>query len=106
MLLLITAPRGWGAVRTARRHYASTRAWLQHSRASTALADMLIRPYSAAELRVHACGPFILHHYEQMARAAEQEQARLTGARAAPTCSPRRWPAPPPSAPSPSWARF
>ncbi|MFJ3794555.1 ABC transporter ATP-binding protein [Kitasatospora sp. NPDC090091] len=82
MLLLITAPRGWSAVRTARRRYASTRAWLQHSRASTALADMLIRPNSAAELRVHASGPFILHHYEQMARAAEREQARLTGARA------------------------
>ncbi|MEV7925997.1 ABC transporter ATP-binding protein [Kitasatospora sp. NPDC088779] len=82
MLLLIAAPRGWGAVRTARRHYASTRAWLQHNRASTLLADMLVRPYSAAELRVHAAGPFILHHYEQMARAAEKEQARLAGARA------------------------
>ncbi|MER7672398.1 ABC transporter ATP-binding protein [Kitasatospora sp. NPDC096128] len=82
MLVLIAAPRGWGAVRTARRHYASTRAWIQHNRASTLLADMLIRPYSAAEQRVHAAGPFILHHYEQMARAAEQEQARLAGAKA------------------------
>ncbi|MCC9309155.1 ABC transporter ATP-binding protein/permease [Kitasatospora sp. RB6PN24] len=82
MLLLICAPRGWGAVRTARRRYASTRAWLQHSRASTALADMLIHPWSAAELRVHAAGAFILHHYEQMSLAAEQEQARLAGAKA------------------------
>ncbi|MGW2539688.1 ABC transporter ATP-binding protein [Kitasatospora sp. NPDC001574] len=82
MLVLITAPRGWGAVLTARRQYASTRAWLQHSRASSALADMMIRPYSAAEQRVHASGPFLLHHYEQMAESAEQEQARLAGARA------------------------
>ncbi|MFD9591166.1 ATP-binding cassette domain-containing protein [Kitasatospora sp. NPDC059973] len=82
MLVLITAPRGWGAVLTARRQYASTRAWLQHSRASSALADMMIRPYSAAEQRVHASGPFLLHHYEQMAASAEREQARLAGARA------------------------
>ncbi|MEU4586591.1 ABC transporter ATP-binding protein [Kitasatospora aureofaciens] len=82
MLLLIAAPRGWGAVRTARRRYASTRAMIQHSRASTLLADMLIRPWSAAELRVHGCGPFLLGHYEHMARAAEQEQGRLARARA------------------------
>ncbi|MFI9273912.1 ABC transporter ATP-binding protein [Kitasatospora sp. NPDC052896] len=82
MLLLICAPRGWGAVRTARRRYASTQAWLQHSRASTALADMLIHPWSGAELRVHAAGPFILHHYVQMSIAAEKEQARLAGAKA------------------------
>ncbi|MCG6499224.1 ABC transporter ATP-binding protein [Kitasatospora sp. A2-31] len=82
MLVLITAPRGWGAVLIARRQYASTRSWLQHSRASTALADMMIRPYSAAEQRVHASGPFLLHHYEQMAASAEQEQARLAAARA------------------------
>ncbi|WP_316521145.1 ABC transporter ATP-binding protein [Kitasatospora brasiliensis] len=82
MLLLITAPRGWGAVRTARRRYLSTQAMLQHSRASGLLSDMLIRPWSAAEVRVHACGPFLLRHYEQMARAAECEQARLAGAKA------------------------
>ncbi|MFF3002503.1 ABC transporter ATP-binding protein [Kitasatospora sp. NPDC057940] len=82
MLLLITAPRGWGAVRTARRRYLSTQAMLQHSRASGLLSDMLIRPWSAAEVRVHACGPFLLGHYEQMARAAEREQARLAGAKA------------------------
>ncbi|MFJ9696354.1 ABC transporter ATP-binding protein [Kitasatospora sp. NPDC101183] len=82
MLLLITAPRGWGAVRTARRRYLSTQAMLQHNRASSLLADMLIRPWSAAEIRVHACGPFLLRHYEQMARAAEREQTRLAGAKA------------------------
>ncbi|MFD8782782.1 ABC transporter ATP-binding protein [Kitasatospora sp. NPDC059599] len=82
MLLLITAPRGWGAVRTARRRYLSTQAMLQHNRASGLLADMLIRPWSAAEVRVHACGPFLLRHYEQLARTAEREQARLAGAKA------------------------
>ncbi|GAA2283619.1 hypothetical protein GCM10010430_81160 [Kitasatospora cystarginea] len=82
MLVLITAPRGWGAVRTARRRYASRKAWLQHSRAAGLLADMLVHPWSAAELRVHAAGPFILRHYEQMARAAADEQSRLAGVKA------------------------
>ncbi|MFJ1753518.1 ATP-binding cassette domain-containing protein [Kitasatospora sp. NPDC088134] len=82
MLVLITAPRGWGAVVTARRRYASTRAMLQHARASTAIADLLIHPYSAAEQRVHAAGPFLLHHYALMSQAAEREQSRLARARA------------------------
>ncbi|MER7769225.1 ABC transporter ATP-binding protein [Kitasatospora sp. NPDC096140] len=82
MLLLITAPRGWGAVRTARRRYLSTQAMLQHNRAGSLISDMLIRPWSAAEVRVHACGSFLLRHYEQMARAAEREQTRLAGAKA------------------------
>ncbi|WP_042437609.1 ABC transporter ATP-binding protein [Streptacidiphilus albus] len=82
MLLLICAPRGWGAVRTARRRYASRRAWLQHSRAAALLADMLVHPWSAAELRVHASGPFVLRHYEAMAAEAAHEQARLAGAKA------------------------
>ncbi|GAA2118170.1 hypothetical protein GCM10009759_65230 [Kitasatospora saccharophila] len=82
-LLLITAPRGWGAVVTARRQYTSTRAMLQHNRASTAIADLLIHPYSAAEQRVHAAGPFLLHHYALMSQAAEREQNRLARARAA-----------------------
>ncbi|MFF4343038.1 ABC transporter ATP-binding protein [Kitasatospora sp. NPDC001540] len=83
MLVLITAPRGWGAVVTARRQYTSTRAMLQHNRASTAIADMLIHPYSAAEQRVHACGPFLLHHYARMSAASVREQSRLARARAA-----------------------
>ncbi|WP_035956627.1 ABC transporter ATP-binding protein [Kitasatospora sp. NRRL B-11411] len=82
MLVLITAPRGWGAVVTARRQYTSTRAMLQHNRASTALADMLIHPYSAAEQRVHASGPFLLHHYARMSAASVREQSRLARARA------------------------
>lgn len=82
MLALICAPRGWGAVRTARRRYASRRAWLQHSRAAGLLADMLVHPWSAAELRVHASGPFVLKHYRAMARQAAREQARLAGAKA------------------------
>ncbi|KQV20830.1 MULTISPECIES: ABC transporter ATP-binding protein [unclassified Kitasatospora] len=82
MLVLITAPRGWSAVRVARARYASTKAWLQHSRASGVLADVLMRPHSAAELRVHNSGPFLLHHFVEMARSAEREQARLAGAKA------------------------
>ncbi|MFC8720847.1 ATP-binding cassette domain-containing protein [Kitasatospora sp. NPDC057198] len=82
MLVLITAPRGWGAVLTARRQYTSARAMIQHNRASTAIADLLIHPYSAAEQRVHAAGPFLLHHYGLMSAASVREQSRLARVRA------------------------
>ncbi|GAA1165341.1 ATP-binding cassette subfamily B protein [Kitasatospora gansuensis] len=85
MLILIAAPKGWGAVRSARRRYGSMMAWLQHHRASALLAQLITQPHSAPEVRVHAIGPFILGHYTAMAEASEQEQNRL--ARAAATTS-------------------
>ncbi|MFC8449332.1 ABC transporter ATP-binding protein [Kitasatospora sp. NPDC057223] len=85
MLVLIAAPKGWGAVRSARRRYGSMMAWLQHHRASALLAQLITQPHSAPEVRVHAIGPFILGHYTAMAEASEQEQNRL--ARAAATTS-------------------
>ncbi len=85
MLILIAAPKGWGAVRSARRRYGSMMAWLQHHRASAILAQLITQPHSAPEVRVHAIGPFILGHYTAMAEASEQEQNHL--ARAAATTS-------------------
>ncbi|MEV7783199.1 ABC transporter ATP-binding protein [Kitasatospora sp. NPDC088351] len=82
MLVLIAAPKGWGAVRSARRRYGSVMAWLQHHRAASLLAQLITQPHSAAEVRVHAIGPFILGHYTAMAEASEQEQNRLAAATA------------------------
>ncbi|MEV6976872.1 ABC transporter ATP-binding protein [Kitasatospora sp. NPDC093806] len=80
MLVLIAAPKGWGAVRSARRRYGSLMAWLQHHRASSLLAQVVSQPNAAPEVRVHAVGPFVLGHYREMARASEQEQNRLARA--------------------------
>ncbi|WP_033825790.1 MULTISPECIES: ABC transporter ATP-binding protein [unclassified Kitasatospora] len=82
MLVLIAAPKGWGAVRSARRRYGSVMAWLQHHRAAAILAQLITQPHSAPEVRVHAIGPFILGHYTAMAEASEQEQNRLARAAA------------------------
>lgn len=82
MLVLIAAPKGWGAVRSARRRYGSTMAWLQHHRAAAVLAQLITQPHSAPEVRVHAIGPFILGHYTAMAEASEREQNRLARAAA------------------------
>ncbi|GLW74694.1 multidrug ABC transporter permease [Kitasatospora phosalacinea] len=83
MLVLIAAPKGWGAVRSARRRYGSVMAWLQHHRAASLLAQLITQPHSAPEVRVHAIGPFILGHYVTMAEASEREQNRLARATAA-----------------------
>ncbi|MFE2726485.1 ABC transporter ATP-binding protein [Kitasatospora sp. NPDC059327] len=82
MLVLIAAPKGWGAVRSARRRYGSVMAWLQHHRAAAILAQLITQPHSAPEVRVHAIGPFVLGHYVAMAEASEQEQNRLARATA------------------------
>ncbi|MFB6894416.1 ABC transporter ATP-binding protein [Kitasatospora sp. NPDC056327] len=82
MLVLIAAPKGWGAVRSARRRYGSMMAWLQHHRAAAILAQLITQPHSAPEVRVHAIGPFILGHYTAMAEASEHEQNRLARAAA------------------------
>ncbi|MEV7600952.1 ABC transporter ATP-binding protein [Kitasatospora sp. NPDC089797] len=83
MLVLIAAPKGWGAVRSARRRYGSMMAWLQHHRAAAILAQQITQPHSAPEVRVHAIGPFVLGHYTAMAQASEQEQNRLARTTAA-----------------------
>ncbi|MFD3524486.1 ABC transporter ATP-binding protein [Streptomyces sp. NPDC058653] len=77
MLLLIAAPRGWGAMRVSQRRYVSVMSWVEHLRASRLIAALLTSRSAAHEIRVHAVGPFLLRHYRNMADSAEAEATRL-----------------------------
>ncbi|WP_374109184.1 ATP-binding cassette domain-containing protein [Streptomyces sp. CC228A] len=83
MLLAIALPKGWGAVRSARREYLSRLHWVDHRRAIASLLAYLTRPHAAGEIRVHAAGSRLLSGYEEMSRQTEAEQRRLARAQAA-----------------------
>ncbi|MCZ1011813.1 ABC transporter ATP-binding protein [Streptomyces lydicus] len=83
MLLAIALPKGWGAVRSARREYVSRLHWVDHRRAIASLLAYLTRPHAAGEIRVHAAGTKLLAGYEEMSRQTEAEQRRLARAQAA-----------------------
>ncbi|MGW4135274.1 ABC transporter ATP-binding protein [Streptomyces mirabilis] len=82
MLLAIALPKGWGAVRSARRDYVSRLNWVDHRRAIASLLAYLTRPHAAGEIRVHAAGTKLLDSYEEMSRQTEAEQRRLARAQA------------------------
>ncbi|MFJ9821909.1 ABC transporter ATP-binding protein [Streptomyces sp. NPDC101151] len=82
MLLAIALPKGWGAVRSARRDYVSRLTWVDHRRAIASLLAFLTRPHAAGEIRVHAAGTKLLAGYEEMSRQTEAEQRRLARAQA------------------------
>ncbi|MFE9137959.1 ATP-binding cassette domain-containing protein [Streptomyces sp. NPDC007355] len=82
MLLAIALPKGWGAVRSARRDYLSRMNWVDHRRAIASLLAYLTRPHAAGEIRVHAAGTKLLSSYEEMSRQTEAEQRRLARAQA------------------------
>ncbi|WP_413100139.1 ABC transporter ATP-binding protein [Streptomyces sp. Inha503] len=82
MLLAIALPRGWGAVRSARREYTSRLNWVDHRRAVASLLAYLTRPHAAGEIRAHAAGVKLLRGYEEMSRQMEAEQRRLARAQA------------------------
>ncbi|MER5549745.1 ABC transporter ATP-binding protein, partial [Streptomyces sp. NPDC002589] len=82
MLLAIALPKGWGAVRSARRDYISRLNWVDHRRAIASLLAYLTRPHAAGEIRVHAAGTKLLSSYEEMSRQTETEQRRLARAQA------------------------
>ncbi|MCX5409696.1 ABC transporter ATP-binding protein/permease [Streptomyces sp. NBC_00335] len=82
MLLAIALPKGWGAVRSARREYLSRLHWVDHRRAISSLLAYLTRPHAAGEIRVHAAGTKLLAGYEEMSRQTEAEQRRLARAQA------------------------
>ncbi|MFE1175446.1 ABC transporter ATP-binding protein [Streptomyces sp. NPDC058773] len=82
MLLAIAFPKGWGAVRSARREYISRLNWVDHRRAISSLLAYLTRPHAAGEIRVHAAGAMLLRGYEEMSRLTEAEQRRLARAQA------------------------
>ncbi|MFJ8864923.1 ATP-binding cassette domain-containing protein [Streptomyces sp. NPDC102473] len=82
MLLLIAAPRGWGAMRVAQERYASVMAWVEHLRASRLIANLLTERGAAQEVRIHSVGAFLLEKYRGMAESAEAEQKRLANGKA------------------------
>ncbi|MDJ0343626.1 ABC transporter ATP-binding protein [Streptomyces sp. H10-C2] len=82
LLLLIAAPRGWGALQVAQRRYASAMAWIEHERAARVISLSITGRSGAQETRVHGVGKFLLRHFGQMAETAEAEQTRLAKERA------------------------
>jgi ATP-binding cassette subfamily B protein len=82
MLLLIAAPRGWGAMRVAQERYISVMTWVEHVRASRLIGNLLTERSAAQEVRIHAVGTFLLEKYRAMAESAETEQKRLANGKA------------------------
>ncbi|WP_165914316.1 ABC transporter ATP-binding protein [Streptomyces sp. AcE210] len=82
MLILIAAPRGWGAMRVAQERYVSVMSWIEHVRASRLIGNLLTERSAAQEVRIHAVGTFLLSRYERMAESAEAEQERLASRKA------------------------
>ncbi len=82
MLILIAAPRGWGAMRVAQARYVSVMSWIEHVRASRLIGNLLTERTAAQEVRLHAVGSFLLSRYERMAESAEAEQERLASSKA------------------------
>ncbi|WP_329128204.1 ABC transporter ATP-binding protein [Streptomyces sp. NBC_01465] len=82
MLLLIAAPRGWGAMRVAQERYVSMMTWVEHVRASRLIGNLLTERSAAQEVRIHAVGSFLLTKYRAMAESAEEEQKRLANGKA------------------------
>ncbi|WP_405393009.1 ABC transporter ATP-binding protein/permease [Streptomyces sp. NBC_01102] len=82
MLLLIAAPRGWGAMRVAQQRYVSVMTWVEHVRASRLISNLLTERTAAQEVRIHGVGAFLLEKYRGMAESAEAEQKRLANGKA------------------------
>ncbi|MFJ1604617.1 ABC transporter ATP-binding protein [Streptomyces sp. NPDC088253] len=82
MLILIAAPRGWGAMRVAQERYVSVMSWIEHVRASRLIGNLLTERSAAQEVRLHAVGAFLLSRYQRMAESAEAEQERLASNKA------------------------
>ncbi|MGW1756401.1 ABC transporter ATP-binding protein [Streptomyces mirabilis] len=82
MLILIAAPRGWGAMRVAQERYVSVMSWIEHVRASRLIGNLLTERTAAQEVRLHAVGTFLLSRYQLMAESAEAEQERLASSKA------------------------
>ncbi|MFI9081198.1 ATP-binding cassette domain-containing protein [Streptomyces sioyaensis] len=82
-LLLVAAPKGWGAVLSARRRYASRHTWIEHRRAIAILTEKLTDQRCAAEIRVHGAGRLLVDAYADMSRTMEREQRRLARAESA-----------------------
>ncbi|GGX86924.1 ABC transporter ATP-binding protein [Streptomyces hiroshimensis] len=77
LLVLMTVPRSWAALRNSRSRHASYLRWVQHSRAGRLLSQTLMRTGPAPEIRVHGVGPFLVDHFRSMSQDSEAEQSRL-----------------------------
>lgn len=86
MLILIAAPRGWGAMRVAQERYVSVMSWIEHVRAGRLIGNLLTERTAAQEVRIHAVGGFLLDRYRRMAESAEAEQERLASSKALTEC--------------------
>lgn len=82
LMALITLPQAWGAVRDARRRYASVQRWIDHNRQQNEVEWHLGNLGAGPEIRVHGAGKYLLHHYRRMAAASEAEETRLVRAEA------------------------
>ncbi|MFJ5779299.1 ABC transporter ATP-binding protein [Streptomyces sp. NPDC093094] len=82
LLILIAAPRGWGAMRVAQERYVSVMSWIEHVRAGRLIGNLLTERTAAQEVRLHAVGTFLLSRYQRMAESAESEQERLASSKA------------------------
>ena len=69
-LLLIAAPKAWGAVAVVRRNYASRSVWLDHVRATDMVTYQLSRPDAGPEVKAHRAGELLTGAYEDMAATA------------------------------------
>lgn len=83
LLILVAAPKGWGAIRSARRRHESVHAWLEHRRAIEILGRSLIEPGPAAEVRAHRAGGLVLGAFDDMSATMESEHRRLAHAQGA-----------------------
>ncbi|MFF8289484.1 ABC transporter ATP-binding protein [Streptomyces sp. NPDC016309] len=83
LLVLITVPRGWGAMHVAQRRYASRMNWIEHERAARLVNNLITSRESAQEVRVHQVGRYLLDKFHDMAETSEAEQTRLADGRAA-----------------------
>ncbi|ARF53555.1 ABC transporter ATP-binding protein [Streptomyces gilvosporeus] len=81
-LLLIAAPKAWGAVAVVRRNYASRSVWLDHVRATDMVTYQLSRPDAGPEVKAHRAGELLTGAYEDMAATAALEKQRLAYAEA------------------------
>ncbi|WP_436980493.1 ABC transporter ATP-binding protein [Streptomyces sp. enrichment culture] len=77
MLLVAVVPRALATLLVARHRYRSFHRWVQHTRASGVLVDVLTSTEAAQEIRVHGVGPYLLRHFRGMSQSQEREQARL-----------------------------
>jgi ATP-binding cassette, subfamily B, bacterial len=84
LVLIVGAvvPRGWAMVYVVRARHASFQRWIEITRKAEVVASLLTEPRAAEELRAHGAGAFLLTHYERLAVATENEQARLARAEA------------------------